>query len=119
MPDQRRLRREHHVLHAIALVVEKHVFHFAELAIRSVAIERLHQQVLTIRVLLARNLELLLLGGEVLDDLVDRDTSGLRRIQRPFAAIGREQRSGEKKEYKCNLGEATMGERVWNTSGVL
>ena len=34
------------MLDAVALIVEEHVFHFAELAVGGIAIERLHQQVL-------------------------------------------------------------------------
>ena len=61
---QRGLRRKHHVLDAVALVIKEHVFHFVEFTVGRVAIEGLHQQVLAVSILLARDLELLLLGGE-------------------------------------------------------
>ena len=54
---------------ALALVVEQNVVDLLVLAIDGVAVQRLHGHALPVGVLLARDLELLFLGGELLDDL--------------------------------------------------
>ena len=71
----------------MALVVEQNIDDLAVLAVDGVALERLHHHILAIGVLLARNLELLFLGGKLLDDLVHGDAGRLRGVEVPFAAV--------------------------------
>ena len=85
---QRRLRREHHVFLALALVVEQHVFHLLVLAVHRVAVERLHRQRLPVGIVVTRNLELFFFGGEFLDDVLFGDALRRRRVEFALTALG-------------------------------
>src|SRR5271165_5885788 len=86
--DQAGLRREHHMLDAVALVVEQHVFHFLELAVHRVAVQCLHRERLPVGVVFPRQLEFLLLGRKLLDDLLLRNALGRRAVQFALAPLG-------------------------------
>ena len=84
-----RLRSEHHVLDAVALVVEHDVENFVVLAVHGVAVEGLDFHVLAIGVLVARLGEFRFLGGEALDNFFGRGASGLSVLERTFLGARR------------------------------
>src|SRR5208283_403101 len=73
---QARLRRENHVLNAVALVVKQHVENFVILAGGGAPIQGLYCNVLPVGVLVARLFEFLFLSREVFNDFFGRDPVG-------------------------------------------
>src|SRR5208282_4646434 len=73
-----------HGLELASLVVKGHVEHLLVGTVRGVAVERHYLDVLPVGVLIARLLELFFLGGEALDDFLDRDPLELGFVEGTF-----------------------------------
>ena len=102
-----RLRREHHVLDAMALVVEHDVEDFVILAIDRVAVEGLHFYVLAVGVLVARLGEFRFLGGKALDNVFRRGAGGRSVLERTFLGARGQSRQSAGQHGQTN--EQTSG----------
>src|SRR5215467_11399161 len=80
----------------MALVVVSDIEHLAVLPRNRVAVQRLHLHVLAKRVLVARLFEFFLLGGKLLDDLLD--SNALRLLGAELALLSN--CAAEENEYK-------------------
>ena len=78
------LRREYHVLDAMALVVKHDVEDFVILAVDRAAVEGLHFDVLAVGVLVAGFGKFRFLGGKALDNFFRRGAGGGSVFERPF-----------------------------------
>ena len=99
---QTRLRRKHHVLDAMPLVVEHHVEDFVILAVDRLTVHGFNFYVLAIGVLVARLGKFRLFCGEALDHVLRRRACGRSILERPLlgARRPRRQSAGQKSHTK-------------------
>ncbi len=93
---ERRLRRKDDVFDAVSLVVVKHIENFVKFPGHSIAVARLHFNVLPVSVVIARFLEQFFLGGKAGDDFLRRDACGLCVLERAF--LGKQ---GERRQHQA------------------
>ena len=93
---QRVLRRKLHLLNPSAAVVKQHVEDLLIFPVHRAALQRLHLHALRPGILLARRLELLLLGGKALDQL--RDADALGRNVPEFALLRKEPPANQRRQ---------------------
>src|SRR5208283_1665332 len=110
-PGECGLWREDHVLDLASLVVEGHVEDLLVHSVRGVAVQRHDLYVLAVGVLIARFLELFLLVGEALDDLISRDPLGIRFVERALLCAGCLGKCNDRQEGAKQCGETKGGER--------